>query len=82
MTTSDEVVEHLENIDNRLKWLLTLRIEEHFDDESTNEERVELLHKIGFSNDEMADMVGTSSDSIRATLSNLRAKGVIEDDGG
>lgn len=79
MNESEEVVELLENIDTHLKWLLTLRIEEHFDDEPTNEEKVELLHKIGFSNDEMADIVGTTIGSIRATKSNLRNKGVIED---
>jgi DNA-directed RNA polymerase specialized sigma24 family protein len=70
--------ELLESIDNRLKWLLQLRVEEQFDDSATNKEKVKLLYQMGFSNKEMAEVVGTSSSSIRGTVSTLREEGVIE----
>jgi len=73
-----EAKELLESIDNRLKWLLQLRVEEQFDDGATNKEKVKLLHQMGFSSQEMAEVVGTSASSIRGTVSTLRDEGEIE----
>jgi predicted ArsR family transcriptional regulator len=70
--------ELLESIDNRLKWLLKLEVENQFDDDATNKEKVRMLHQMGFDNPEMAEVVGTSKASIRATLSDLREEGAIE----
>ena len=74
MSNTDDL---LQSIDNRLKWLLQLRVEEHFDDGATNKEKVKKLYQMGFENDEMAEVVGTSAASIRATLSDLRSQGEI-----
>lgn len=68
----------LESIDSRLKWLLRLRLEDQFDEDATNKQKVKLLHEIGFETPEMAEIVGTSESSIRGTLSALRSEGEIE----
>ena len=75
---NEEAKELLESIDNRLKWLLQLRVEEQFDDGATNKEKVKLLYQMGFSNQEMAEVVGTSASSIRGTVSTLRDDGEID----
>lgn len=67
-----EAKELFQSIDNRLKWLLKLRLEEQFDDGATNKEKVKLLYQMGFDNQEMAEVVGTSASSIRGTVSTLR----------
>lgn len=74
----EEVKELLESIDNRLKWLLQLRVEDQFDDGATNKEKVKLLYQMGFNNQEMAEVVGTSASSIRGTVSTLRDEGEID----
>lgn len=73
-----ETKELLESIDNQMKWLLRFRVEEQFDDGATNKEKVKLLYQMGFSNQEMAEMVGTSTSSIRGTVSTLRDEGEID----
>lgn len=70
--------ELLESIDNRLKWLLQLRVEEQFEEGATNREKVKMLSRMGFDNHEMAEVVGTSEASIRGTLSDLRQDGEID----
>jgi len=74
----EEAKELLESIDNRLKWLLQLRVEEQLDDGATNKEKAKLLYQMGFSNQEMAEVVGTSASSIRGTVSTLRDEGEID----
>ena len=74
----EEAKELLESIDNRLKWLLQLRVEEQFDDGATNKEKVKLLYQMGFNNQEMAEVVGTSASSIRGTVSTLRDDGAVD----
>lgn len=74
----EEAKELLESIDNRLKWLLRFRVDEQFDDGATNKEKVKLLYRMGFSNQEMAEVVGTSGSSIRGTVSTLRDEGEID----
>lgn len=74
----EETKELLESIDNRLKWLLQFQVEEHFDDGATNKEKVRMLYEMGFSNGEMAEIVGTSEGSIRGTLHSLREDGEID----
>lgn len=74
----EETKKLLESIDNRLKWLLQLCVEEQFDDGATNKEKVKLLYQMGFSNQEMAEVVGTSASSIRGTVSTLRDEGKID----
>lgn len=76
MTKKDRI-ELLNSIDNRLKWLLQLRVEEQFDDSATNQEKIRMLYQMGFSNQEMAEVVGTSEGSIRGTISKLRKEGEI-----
>jgi len=76
--TDDETKELLKSIDNRLKWLLQLRVDEQFDDGATNKEKVKTLHQMGFGNEEMAEVVGTSESSIRGTVSTLRNEGEID----
>lgn len=68
----------LESIDNRLKWLLQLKVEEQFDDDATNKEKVKKLYQMGFDTQEMAEAIGTSDSSIRGTLSSLRNDGEID----
>lgn len=74
----EETKELLGSIDNRLKWLLQLRVEEQFDDGATNKEKAKLLYQMGFNNQEMAEVVGTSANSIRGTVSILRDEGEID----
>lgn len=75
---NEDAKELLESIDNRLKWLLKLEVEANFDDDATNKDKVKLLYNMGFDNSEMAEVVGTSKASIRATISNLREEGEID----
>lgn len=75
---TEDTEELLESIDNRLKWLLKLEAESHFDDEATNKEKVRMLYQMGFDNPEMAEIVNTSEASIRSTLSDLDSEGVID----
>ncbi|WP_327053159.1 hypothetical protein [Halomicrococcus gelatinilyticus] len=74
----EDAKELLDSIDNRLKWLLQLRVEEQFDDGATNKEKVKLLYQMGFGHQEMAEVVGTSASSIRGTVSTLRDEGEID----
>lgn len=76
--TNGETTALLESIDNRLKWLLQLRVEEQFDDSATNKQKVKMLYQMGFNNQEMAEVVGTSESSIRGTVSQLRKDGEID----
>lgn len=76
--TNGDTANLLESIDNRLKWLLQIRIEEYFDDNTTNQEKIKKLYQMGFSTREMAEVVGTSQGSVRGTLSTLRSRGEIE----
>lgn len=73
-----ETQELLKSIDNRLKWLLKLEVEDQFDNGATNKTKIKVLYKMGFSNGEMAEVVSTSKASVRATLSNLRDEGAVE----
>lgn len=75
---SGDTTDVLKSIDNRLKWLLKLRVEEQFDEDATNKEKVELLYQMGFENGEMAEIVGTSKSSISGTVTHLRNEGKIE----
>ena len=68
----------LKSIDNRLKWLLKLEVENQFDDSATNKEKVRMLYEMGFEISEMAEIVGTSKGSIHATCSDLRNEGAID----
>lgn len=77
MSNSD-TTELLRSIDTRLKWLLQLEIEDHFDEGATNQEKIGKLYQMGFSNQEMAEIVGTSEGSVRGTISKLRKEGEIE----
>lgn len=70
--------EILKSIDDRLKWILRLLVEEQFDEDATNKEKVKLLYQMGFENAEMAEVIGTSESSIRGTVSTLRSEGEIE----
>jgi len=71
--------EILESIDHRLKMLLRLEVEEELEEMDTNKEKVKVLHQMGFERKEMAEMIGTSPGSIRASLSALRGDGDIDD---
>jgi len=66
--TTDEL---LEEISSKLKCITYLLGIQQFQ-EGKKEEHIERLNKLGFNNDEVALMVGTSSDSVRATLSKIR----------
>lgn len=68
----------LRSIDRRIKSLLRLKVEDEFDDDATNKEKVKLLSQLGFDTAEMAEIVGTSQSSIRGTQSTLRAEGEID----
>jgi DNA-directed RNA polymerase specialized sigma24 family protein len=59
--------------------LLRLEVEEGLDELDTNKEKVKVLHEMGFETKEMAEMIGTSSGSIRGALSTLREDGEIDD---
>lgn len=71
--------ELLESIDNRLKWLLRFEIENSFEDSTTKKEKIRELYQMGFSNEEMAEVANTTKGSVRATLSDLRGEGEIDD---
>lgn len=69
----------LESIDHRLKMMLKIEVEDRLDQHDTMKEKVETLHGLGFDTQEMAEMIGTSPASIRATRSDLREQGRIDD---
>lgn len=69
----------LQEIDRKLHYLVRLQVEEKLDADATNKEKIKTLQKFGFSNSEMADIVGTSEPSVRGTLSKLRKEGEIDD---
>lgn len=71
--------ELLEAIDQKLSHLLRLKVEEKFEEDATNKEKIRILYKFGFSTSEMADIIGTSNASVRGTLSSLRQEGAIDD---
>lgn len=75
MTKDSEL---LESIDHRLKMLLKLRVENKLEECDTNKEQVKILHEMGFDTQETADLIGTSSGSVRASLSQLRKDGDID----
>lgn len=68
----------LESIDNTLKRLLAIQVEAQFDEDASNRDKVKRLYDLGFDNDEMAEIIGTSQSSIRGTVSSLRSDGEIE----
>jgi len=70
--------EILESIDHHLKMLLRLEVEDQLEEIDTNKDKVKVLHEMGFETKEMAEMIGTTSGSIRASLSNLRENGDID----
>lgn len=70
--------ELLESIDEQLKWLVKLRVQDRFDDDATNREKVKLLYNLGMSNSQMAEIIGTSKSSVRGTVSSLRSDGEID----
>lgn len=74
----DSERELLKSIDNRLKWMLALQLENMFEDGATNRDKVKVLYEIGLSNSEMAEVIGTSKSSIRGTVSSLRSDDEID----
>jgi DNA-directed RNA polymerase specialized sigma24 family protein len=78
MTMDEETKELLKSIDNRLKWLLQLRAEERLEEEDTNKQKVKILYQMGFSNQEMAQIIGTSPGSVRGTVSKLKDEKKID----
>lgn len=76
MTRSE--MEILESIEDTLKQLLAIQIEDQFDEDATNRDKVKRLYNLGFDNTEMAEIIGTSTNSIRGTVSSLRSDGEID----
>lgn len=76
----DESKDLLKSIDSRLKWLLQLQVKEQFNEDATNKEKVKLLYQMGFGNQEMAEVIGTSASSIRGSVSTLKDEGELSDD--
>lgn len=76
MTRSEKDI--LESIENTLKQLLAIQVESQFDEDATNREKVKRLYSLGFNNTEMAEIIGTSTSSIRGTVSSLRSDGEID----
>jgi CRP-like cAMP-binding protein len=73
-----EEIEYLQSIDRRLKWILYLQVKDHFDEELTVKEKVKELNKMGFSNQEMAEVIGTTKNTVSKEKSILRKEGEIE----
>lgn len=76
MTGETEI---LESIDRWLKILVKLEVESKIDELDTNKEKVRALHGLGFDTKEMAEMIGTTSASVRAAKSNLREAGELDE---
>lgn len=55
----------------RISKLLALSLVEN---RATQSEKIEMLEQYGFSNKEIADLLGTTGDTVRATLSKIRKK--------
>lgn len=73
-----EEIELLRSIDQRLKWILQLQVKEHFDEDLTVKQQVRELNKMGFSNQEMAEVIGTTKNTVSKEKSILRKEGEIE----
>lgn len=76
MTRSEKEI--LGSIENTLKQILAIQVEDLFDDDATNRDKVKRLSQLGFDNTEMAELIGTSASSIRGTVSSLRSEGEID----
>jgi len=68
--TTEELLEEISSKLKCLTYLLGLR---QFG-EGKNEEHTEKLNKLGFSNEEIALMIGSTAESVRVTLYNLKKK--------
>lgn len=75
---SSDTDDLLRSIDACLKLLLRLKIGEPFGEDATNRDKVKVLYQLGFDTAGMADVMGTTEGSIRATKSDLRSDGEIE----
>lgn len=75
----DEQKELLRSIDSRLKALLRLRLEAYFDEDASTREKVKFIYNMGFSNQEIADFIDSTPNSVSTTLSRLRSDGEIDD---
>lgn len=71
--------ELLESIDKKLSGVLRLMAEEKLSEDSAIQEKVKKLYNMGFSNGEMAEIIGTSKSSVSGNLSHLRSDGEIDD---
>jgi DNA-directed RNA polymerase specialized sigma24 family protein len=79
VSKSKSELELLESIDQRLKTLIRLKIQDEIESYETTKEKVKVLNELGFNNSEMAEIIGTSEGSVSGTLSRLRSNGEIDD---
>lgn len=71
--------ELLKSIDDRLKHLLRLQAMEQLENDATVKEKVRQLHPMGFSNQEMAEIIGTTSGTVSNYKSELNKEDEVED---
>jgi len=68
--TTEELLEEISKNLSRITYALILPSLKG----KSQQDQIDFLSKTGFSNNEIAQLVGTSSDTVRATLSRLRKK--------
>lgn len=77
--SKEDLIKIMEGVSYKLNLMLNLLIDEKFDEDTTNKEKIEFLYSFGLSNKEMAQILETSEGSVRGTLSSLREQGRLED---
>lgn len=67
-----------EEIIERLDKIIYILASDYVDPEATIAENIVTLYRFGFSNQELADLLGTTEGTIKTTKSELRSEGRIE----
>lgn len=69
---------NLDALNERLDKIIQLLAYEYVDQDATIKENVEALHPFGFSNERLAQLIGTTEKTVAARKSELRDEGRID----
>lgn len=75
MTDEKEI---LEDIDNKLKWLIRLQAQPVLEDE-TSKGKIKTLYRMGFDRQEIADILDKTPNNVGAQLSQMRSAGELDE---
>lgn len=71
--------EPFERIEKKLDILIAMRVADRFEDTDTVKDKVAMLHKYGITDNElMANVIGTTKNTVSTKKSNLKSDGDLE----